>query len=71
MAFKTRNFIEARSPRRLRFLMYQKQIQLGMSALEFDQITFSKGKWQAWYYEIVKEETLTEIFDGNTENNRR
>lgn len=69
-SFKARNYIEARSPRRLRFLMYQKQIQLGMAALEFD-VTFSKGKWYAWYYEIIKDETLTEIINGNTEDNRR
>jgi hypothetical protein len=50
--------------------MYQKQIQLGMAALEFD-IEFAKGRWYAWYYEIIKNETLEEIIDGNTEDNRR
>lgn len=44
--------------------MYQKQIQLGMAALEFD-IVESKGKWYAWYYEIVNDKTLEEIFPND------
>ena len=68
-SFKSRNYIEAKSPRRLRYLMFKKQTELGMAALEFD-IVAHNGKLQAWFYEIVKDKTLTEIVDGNTKDNR-
>jgi len=73
-SFKIRNFITAKSPKRLRRLMYEKQISLGMAALEFDQITYAKGNWYAWYYEILKSDnqSIQDISeDGITENNRR
>jgi hypothetical protein len=50
--------------------MFKKQTELQMTALEFD-IVHAKGYWYAWYYEILKTETLKEISDDNTENNRR
>ena len=49
--------------------MFDKQIELGMAALEFDNITFAKGRWYAWYYEILTNDKL-EILDDSTENNR-
>ena len=49
--------------------MFDKQVQLGMAALEFD-ITYANGKWFAWYYEILTNDKL-EILDDTTENNRR
>lgn len=70
MQFKVRNFIKAKSEKRLRFLMYQKQLELKMAALEFD-ITYAKGFWFAWYYEILNNDSVSELVDGNTENNRR
>lgn len=70
MTFKIRNYIKAKSEKRLRLLMYQKQISLGMQALEFD-ITFAKGSWYAWYYEVTSFETLTEVMDDNTKDDRR
>lgn len=67
-SFKIRNYIKAKSEKRLRFLMYKKQIELGMAALEFD-ITFAKGIWFAWYYEILKTDKLLEgVLDGTTKN---
>ena len=48
--------------------MFNKQVKLGMAAMEFD-ITFANGYWFAWYYEILKNETLKEVSDDNTENN--
>jgi hypothetical protein len=69
--FKVRNFIKAKSEIRLRSLMFRKQIELGMTALEFD-IVHAKGYWYAWYYEIAKDQTVIEIeSDGNTKDNRR
>ena len=50
--------------------MYQKQLELKMSALQFD-IMSHKGTWYAWYYEIINNESLEEIVDGNTKDNRR
>lgn len=58
--FKVRNFIKAKSEKRLRLLMFNKQIELGMSALEFD-ITFAKGFWFAWFYEIANTRAMSEI----------
>ena len=52
--------------------MFNKQIELKMAALEFDNITYAKGYWYAWYYEIAKNEIVMQIEsekDGNTKNN--
>jgi hypothetical protein len=67
-SFKIRNYITARSEKRLRRLMFDKQIELGMAALAFD-ITYANKKWVAWYYEILTNDKL-EILDDTTENNR-
>jgi hypothetical protein len=66
-SFKIRNFIKAKSEKRLRRLMFDKQIKLGMAALEFD-ITFAKGEWFAWYYEILKNDNLEIIVDDSAKN---
>ena len=70
--FKVRNFIKAKSEIRLRSLMFQKQLELKMSALEFDNITYAKGYWYAWYYEAAKDATVIAIeseSNGNTKDN--
>lgn len=67
-AFKVRNFIKAKSEKRLRSLMYQKQLQLKMAALQFD-IVYANGYWFAWYYEILNTDTLKELSNGNTKDN--
>ena len=48
--------------------MFDKQIELGMAALEFD-ITYAKGEWFAWYYEILKDNNLGILDDGTTKDN--
>jgi len=69
--FKVRNYIRAKSEIRLRSLMFKKQLELSMAALEFD-IVYAKGYWFAWYYEIAKDQTVVEIEkDDTTKNNRR
>ena len=68
-SFKVRNFIKAKSEKRLRSLMFEKQLELKMSALEFD-IIFANGFWFAWYYEIASNKSLSEVTDGNTTDNR-
>ena len=68
--YKVRNFIKAKSEIRLRSLMYKKQIDLKMSALEFD-ITYARGFWFAWYYEILNNDNLKEIVTNDkTQDNR-
>lgn len=72
-SFKIRNYIKAKSEKRLRSLMFHKQLELKMSALEFDNITHAKGYWYAWYYEIAKDTTIIKIegeANDSTENNR-
>lgn len=66
--FKVRNFIKAKSEKRLRSLMFEKQMQLKMTALAFD-IVYANGYWFAWYYELLDNKTLGEVADGNTDNN--
>jgi hypothetical protein len=71
-SFKIRNYIKAKSEKRLRSLMFHKQLELKMSALEFDNITYAKGYWFAWYYEIAKDETVIQIeseSNGNIKDN--
>ena len=50
--------------------MFNKQVELGMAALEFD-ITFAKGYWFAWYYEIATTQKVLDDLNEHTENNRR
>lgn len=66
--FKIKNYIKAKSPRRLRLLMFQKQIQLSMTALEFE-VVFAKGEWYAWYYEAANTRAMDEVIDADTPNN--
>jgi hypothetical protein len=71
-SFKIRNYIKAKSENRLRSLMFRKQLELKMAALEFDNISYAKGYWFAWYYEIAKDETVIKIeseSNGNTKDN--
>jgi len=71
-SFKIRNYVRAKSEKGLRSRMFNKQIELKMAALEFDNITYAKGYWYAWYYEIAKNEIVMQIEsekDGNTKNN--
>jgi len=71
-SFKIRNYIKAKSEKRLRYLMFHKQLELKMAALEFDNITYAKGYWFAWYYEIAKDETVMTMEsenNGTTGNN--
>ena len=52
--------------------MFNKQLELKMAALEFDNISYAKGYWFAWYYEIAKDETVIKIeseSNGNTKDN--
>ena len=52
--------------------MFHKQLELKMAALEFDNISYAKGYWFAWYYEIAKDETVIKIeseSNGNTKDN--
>jgi hypothetical protein len=66
--FKVRSYIEAKSAKRLRFLMYKKQIELSMQSLEFDIVVNGK-KFYAWYYDILKtEQNLVEIIDGQKDD---
>jgi len=65
--FKIRNFIKAKSEKGLRRLMFDKQIELGMAALAFD-ITYAKGTWVAWYYEILKNDKLEILANDSTKN---
>jgi hypothetical protein len=67
--FKIRNYIKAKSENRLRRLMFEKQIKLGMAALEFD-ITYAKGSWFAWYYEVLTNDKMGIISNESTENDR-
>lgn len=69
--FKIRNFIKAKSEKRLRRLMFEKQVKLGMVSLEFDNITFVKGNWYAWYYEILTNDKMEIVVDDNTKDDRR
>jgi len=66
-SFKIRNFIKAKSEKGLRRLMFDKQIELGMAALAFD-ITYAKGAWVAWYYEILKNDKLEILANDSTKN---
>jgi len=65
--FKIRNYVRAKSEKRLRSLMLRKQLELKMSALAFD-ITYAKGYWFAWYYEIAKDEIVIQIESENNDN---
>jgi hypothetical protein len=65
--FKIRNFIKAKSEKRLRRLMFDKQVELGMAALEFD-ITYASKNWFAWYYEILKDNNLEIVVDESTKD---
>ncbi len=47
--------------------MFDKQIELGMAALAFD-ITYAKGAWVAWYYEILKNDKLEILANDSTKN---
>lgn len=49
--------------------MFEKQIKLGMAALEFD-ITYAKGSWFAWYYEVLTNDKMGIISNESTENDR-
>jgi hypothetical protein len=71
-SFKIRNYIKAKSEKRLRSLMFHKQLELKMAALEFDNITHAKGYWYAWYYEIASDAAVIAIesdTNGNTKDN--
>ena len=71
-SFKIRNYIKAKSENRLRSLMFRKQLELNMAALQFDNISYAKGYWFAWYYEIAKDETVIKIeseSNGTAKNN--
>lgn len=46
--------------------MLRKQLELKMSALAFD-ITYAKGYWFAWYYEIAKDEIVIQIESENND----
>ena len=66
--FKIRNYVRAKSEKRLRSLMLRKQLELKMA---FD-ITYAKGYWFAWYYEVAKDEIVIQIEsenNGNTKDN--
>jgi hypothetical protein len=65
--FKIRNFIKAKSEKRLRRLMFDKQVDLGMAALAFD-ITYANKQWFAWYYEILKDHNMEIIVDDSAKN---
>lgn len=65
--FKIRNYLRAKSEKRLRSLMYEKQIQLKMASLEFD-IIFANGYWFAWYYEILTTDTMGVIIDDTAKD---
>jgi hypothetical protein len=67
--FKIRNYLRAKSEKRLRSLMYEKQIQLKMASLEFD-IIFANGYWFAWYYEILTTDTMEMIADDTSKVDR-
>ena len=70
-SIKIKNFIKAKSPRRLRTLMMQKQMQMGMASLSFDvMFDSSKKEYIAWFYEILSQETLKEVSDDSAESNR-
>ena len=66
--FKVRNFIKAKSEKRLRLLMFQKQTELQMTALEFDQIYYDGKNHIAWYYEVLKNNKLEEIINVDTKD---
>jgi hypothetical protein len=68
--FKIRNYLRAKSEKRLRSLMYERQIQLKMASLEFD-IIFANGYWFAWYYEILTTDTMETIVNDDTKVDRR
>jgi hypothetical protein len=65
--FKIRNYIKAKSEKRLRSLMFHKQLELKMVALEFDNITYAKGYWFAWYYEIASDANVMQIESENND----
>lgn len=48
--------------------MFQKQAELKMAAMQFD-IIFAKGFWYAWYYQVLKNDSLEEIANESTDNN--
>lgn len=48
--------------------MFQKQVKLGMASLAFD-ITYAKGAWYAWYYEIASNDALEEVADVPAKDN--
>ena len=50
--------------------MFDKQVKLGMASLEFD-ITYAKGNWFAWYYEILTNDKMEIVADDSTQNDRR
>ena len=58
--FKVKNFIKAKSPTRLRSLMYQKQLELSMAALHFD-IVSHKGELIAFYDEILTNDKVKQM----------
>lgn len=47
--------------------MFDKQVELGMAALEFD-ITYASKNWFAWYYEILKDNNLEIVVDESTKD---
>lgn len=69
---KIKNFVKAKSPRRLRSLMMEKQLKLGMTALAFDVMyDTSRKEYVAWYYEILKQENMEELINGDNQKNDR
>lgn len=63
-SFKIKNFLKAKSPVRLRQLMYEKQLQMQMTSLHFD-IVSHKGELYAWYDEILDTNKMREMDNVN------
>ena len=52
--------------------MMEKQMKLGMAALEFDvMFDTAKKEYVAWYYEILNQDTMKEVVNDAAENDRR
>ena len=65
------NFIKAKSPKRLRFLMLQNNLRL-RSTIQYFDIQFVKGEWYAWYFEPRNLSDLEkDLTDGTASDNRR
>lgn len=60
------SFIAASKPRALRRSMLKTNAKYGMTINYFD-IQFVDGKWYAWFYLPVTNETIKELSDGDAE----